>query len=183
MTIFVRPVTLNILEEEMEPCLEEIPLEKREEFAGFCRAKREWFEDVTRKYGICAFVAYLDGRPAGLVEFLPVTAVPYPDEKPKDTMFILCAYARKDSQKKGVGKKLFNHLIDYLKSTPLPFFSGRKALAIEVYIPEVDPKWPSNIQFPTGSIEFYEKLGFQLKKELPKQKGYLYRLELSPHGS
>lgn len=179
MRCIVRAVTLDNLEDEMEPCLEEIPREKREEFVGYCRAKRKWFEDVTRRYGICAFVAYLDDCPAGLVEFLPVNAVPYGDERPKDTMFIICAYVRKDSQKKGVGNKLFRHLIKYLETTSLMCFGGRKAVAIEVYVPQVDPKWPSYIQFPTGSKEFYEKLGFKLKKELPKQKGYLYCLELS----
>ena len=178
MTVEVKAVTLDDLEDEMEPCLEEIPPERRQEFAGYCRAKRKWFHDAIRKYGICAFVAYLNGRPAGLVEFLPVNVVPYPKEKPKDTIFILCAYVRKDTQKKGVGNRLFHHLIDYLKITPLPFFGGGEAVAIEVYVPQVDPKWPSNIQFPTGSKEFYEKLGFKLKKELPKQKGNLYRLEL-----
>ena len=90
MTISVKPVTLKNLEDEMEPCLEDIPPEKKEQFAGYCQSKKEWFEDATSKYGICAFTAYLDDRPAGLVEFLPVTAVPYPDEKPNGTMFILC---------------------------------------------------------------------------------------------
>lgn len=178
MSVVVKAVTLDNLENEMEPCLEETSLEKKEELAVYCQEKRKWFEDATRKYGICAFVAYLNGRPAGLMEFLPVSAVPYPKERPKDTVFILCAYVRKDSQKKGVGNNLVRHLIKFLETTPLPFFGGRKAAAIEVYVPQVDPKWPSNIQFPTGSKEFYEKLGFKLKKELPKQKGYLYRLGL-----
>jgi len=179
MSVAIKAVTLDNFEDEMEPCLEEqTSLEKREELAAYSQAKRRWFEEATRKYGVCGFVAYLNGRPAGLMEFLPVQAVPYPEERPKDTMFILCAYVRKDSQKKGVGNSLIRHFMEYLETTPLAFFDGRKAAAIEVYVPQVDPEWPSNIQFPTGSKEFYEKFGFQLKKELPKQKGYLYRLQL-----
>jgi GNAT superfamily N-acetyltransferase len=177
MTVTVNAVTIDNLADEMEPCLEEISLEKRDEVAGHCQAKRKWFEEANNKYGVCAFVAYLDGRPAGLVEFLPVNAVPYPEERPKDTVFILCSYVRADSQKKGVGKTLFQHLIRFLKTTPLSYLEGRKAVAIEVYVPEVDPSWPPNIRFPTGSKEFYEKLGFRLKKQLSRQKGHLYRLE------
>jgi GNAT superfamily N-acetyltransferase len=177
MTVTVKAVTVDNLADEMEPCLEEISLEKRDEVAGYCRAKRRWFEETTNKYGVCAFVAYLDRRPAGLVEFLPVNAVSYPEERPKDTVFILCSYVRADSQRKGVGKALFQHLIGFLKTTPLSHFGGRKTMAIEAYVPEVDPSWPPNIRFPTGSKEFYEKLGFRLKKQLPRQKGYLYRLE------
>jgi len=178
MTVTVKAVTVDSLADEMEPCLEEISLDERKEVADYCRAKRKWFEKATSKYGVCAFVAYLDEQPTGLVEFLPVNAVPYPEERPRDTVFILCSYVAAKNQKKGVGRNLFRHLIEFLKTSSLAYFGGRKAMAIEVYVPKVDPSWPPNIQFPTESKEFYEKLGFRLKKELPKQKGYLYRLEL-----
>jgi GNAT superfamily N-acetyltransferase len=179
MTIVVKPVTLENIEEEMEPCLEEFSPEKREEFSAYCKAKKKWFREASGKYGVCGFVAYLDNRPAGLIEFLPVDAVPYPVSKPKETMFILCAYVRRDSQRKGVGRALLGHLIQFLATTPISYFGGKKTKAIEVYVPEPNPKWPAYIQFPTGSKEFYEKSGFKLKRELPKQEGYLYRLELS----
>jgi GNAT superfamily N-acetyltransferase len=94
-------------------------------------------------------------------------------------MFILCAYVRKDSQKKGVGHKLLSHLIRYLTTTPIEYFNGKKTATVEVYVPYPNPKWSPNIQFPTGSKEFYEKFGFKLKRELQKQEGYLYRLELT----
>jgi GNAT superfamily N-acetyltransferase len=180
MAIVVKPVTLENLDAEMEPCLEEIPSEKREEFFAYCQAKKSWFRKASSRYGVCGCVAYLDNRPAGLIEFLPADAVPYPEERPKETMFILCTYVRKDSQGKGVGRELLSHLIRYLATTPMRCFEGKKTKAIEVYVPQPNPKWPAYIQFPTGSQEFYEKFGFKLKKELPKQEGYLYRLEL-PH--
>lgn len=180
MTIVVKPVTLENLDEEMDPCLEDIPPEKREEFSAHCQAKKDWFRKASGKYGVCGLVAYLGNRPAGLIEFLPVDAVPYPEERPKETMIILCAYVRKGSQKRGVGRELLNKLIQYLTLTPIRYFGEKKTKAIEVYVPKLDPKWPSYIQFPTGSREFYEKFGFKLKKELLPQEGYLYRLELLP---
>jgi GNAT superfamily N-acetyltransferase len=128
MVVVIKPVTLENLDEEMEPCLEDIPAEKRAKFSAYCQSKKEWFKIVSRKYGICGFIAYLNGRPTGLIEFLPVDAVPYPAEKPKETMFILCAYVRKDSQKKGVGRKLLSHLIRYLTTTPLNTLMERKLL-------------------------------------------------------
>lgn len=133
---------------------------------------------ATERYGVCGFVAYLDGRPAGLVEFLPVDAVPYPEERPVDTVFILCLYVRRDSQKKGVGGEIMRHLFHYLRSEDMPQFDQRKAAAIEVYVPRGHPDWPDHIQFPTGSKDFYERFGFSLEKMIPNQKGYLYRLEL-----
>ncbi len=75
---------------------------------------------------------------------------------------------------------MLSKLIQYFTITPIRYFGERKTKAIEVYVPKLDPKWPSYIQFPTGSREFYEKFGFKLKKELLPQEGYLYRLELLP---
>ena len=178
MTILIKPVTTENLDEEMEPCLEDTPAEKRAEFSIHCQSKKAWFKIASDRYGVCGFMAYLDGGPAGLIEFLPVNAVPYPAERPKDTMYILCAYVKKDSQKKGVGRELLSHLIRYLATTPVKCFDGRNTSAVEVYVPCPNPEWPANIQFPAGGIGFYEKFGFRLKKELPKQEGYLYRLEL-----
>ena len=60
----------------------------------------------------------------------------------------------------------------------MAYFNRRKTVAMEVYVPDPNPDWPSHIQFPTGSKEFYERFGFELKRRLPKQKGYLYRLVL-----
>jgi len=178
VAVVVKPVTLENLDEEMEPCLEEIPKERRGEFSAYCQAKKDWFRRASGKYGVCGFVAYLNDRPVGLVEFLPVDAVPYPEDRPRETIFILCVYVRKDSQGKGVGRELLSQLIRYLATTPIGYFGGKKTRGIEVYVPQPDPKGPAYIQFPTGNKEFYEKFGFKLKKALPKQKGYLYRLEL-----
>lgn len=170
MAIVVKPVTLENLDEEMEPCLEEIPSEKRGEFSAYCQAKKSLFREASSKYGVCGFVAYLDNRPAGLIEFLPVDAVPYPERKPKETMFILCVDVRRDSQGKGVGRELLSHLIHYLAITPIRYFDGKKTRAVEVYVPQPNPKWPDYIQFPTGSKEFYEKFGFKLKKKTAEAK-------------
>ena len=171
MTVEVKAVTLDDLEDEMEPCLEEIPPERRQEFAGYCRAKRKWFHDAIRKYGICAFVAYLNGRPAGLVEFLPVNVVPYPNEKPKDTIFILCAYVRKDTQKKGVGKRLFHHLIDYLKITLLPFFGGRRGSCNRGVCTPSRSEVAIEYSISNRKQRVLRETWFQVEKGTPKAKG------------
>ncbi|KPV61519.1 MAG: hypothetical protein AOA65_2336 [Candidatus Bathyarchaeota archaeon BA1] len=147
MTIAVKPVTLENLEDEMEPCLEEISPERKHEFLACCQAKKKWFKDTTDKYGVCGFVAYLDGRPTGLIEFLPVDALPYPDNRPEDTRFILCAYVRRDCQKRGIGHHMFQHLINYLKDTSIPYFNGRKTAAMEVYVPDQIQGGPPTFNF------------------------------------
>lgn len=87
----------------------------------------------------------------------------------------------KDSEfglEKSVGRESLSYLIQYLASAPTKCFGVRNIAGIGVCVPCPNPEWPANTRFPVGSKGLYERFCFRLKKELPKQEGDLYRLEL-----
>jgi len=120
--------------------------------------KREWIVKALEKFSVCAKVAYLEGKPVGFIEFYPMHAFPLLPERDKRTVMITCIFIQnKALQKRGIGSKLLQTLIQDLKQRPLLSFKGEKADEIAV------GSWGCHTGFPESLPrfrKFFFKNGF-----------------------
>lgn len=131
--------------------------------------KREWIEKALKRFGICAKVAYVEGKPGGFVEFYPMSAFPLLPERDKRTIMITCVFVpNKTLQETGIGSKLVEALIDDLKYVPLPSFDGKKAEEVAV------GSWGCHTGFPESLPrfqKFFFKNGFKKDLTFPDPTG------------
>ena len=128
-----------------------IPPDKRgdELFIKGMEVKKRWADQVMKRYGGFAKVAYLNGRPAGVIQYLPRS-----DEK---VVEILCIFVpRNEDVKKGVGRRLLFSLIDEMKEAK-PYFDYERPLALITWAFQVPGRYPQH--------EFYKKMGFKQVSE------------------
>jgi len=146
---------------------------------------KEWLEKTNAIFTPTTLIAYKGGAPVGMIEFIPQRLMKklglcpcrvYPKngetedryilgKEHENHLFISCLYVDKDSQGRGVGKALLNHLLD---SQMFKDSDGAR-----VYVRERDEKWDSYIHWPAGPKEFYLKAGFVVEKTLVNPAGHL----------
>lgn len=130
--------------------------------------KREWVNRVTREFGNCGLIAYLNGVPTGLVQYGPPRFFPqvnkYASGPPsKDAIFLACLYiADKKARGKGLGKAMLKELLAEL--------SKREIKAVETFARK------SSENNPSGPLELYLKQGFKIVTD--KDDFPLMRFEL-----
>lgn len=131
--------------------------------------KREWIEKALKKFGVCAIVAYLEGKPVGFVEFYPMSVFPLLPECNKRTIMITCVFVpKKTLQRMGIGSKLVQALIDELRLVPMPSFEGK--LTEEVAI----GSWGCHAGFPDSLPRFrnfFSKNSFKEDPTFPDPTG------------
>jgi hypothetical protein len=126
------------------------------------QAKQAWASVIREKArgGILGFAAYKGRRAVGIVEFLPITVIPYPLPKKESTIyFITCIYSLSDNLGTDQGEKpdyrgqVLNHLLGYLRTqgcTKVQVIAGCRT------------------PFPNGPIQFFLSHGFKELIELDK---------------
>ena len=145
-----------------------VPPAKRSDklFVEGIKAKKEWAIESLKKFGSIAKIAYLDSRPAGLIQYQP---------KPKERLIeMTCIFVpNKQDQRRGIGKALLRRLIEDANK-PREFFNNEPALALVTWAFNVPGYYPQN--------EFYLKMGFKKVWEddpfllyYPLKNGYVYR--------
>jgi GNAT superfamily N-acetyltransferase len=146
---------------------------------------KEWLERTNRSFTPTTLIAYVEGEPVGMVEFVPQKLIEQvglcpcraDPEKEKiesryilgkefeDCLFVSCLWVIKDHQGKGVGKALLNC-----------FLSGeafKNSSGALVYVARRDERWDKHIHWPAGPKEFYLNAGFTIIKTLDKPVGHL----------
>jgi len=140
--------------------------------------KREWVKKALGRFGVCAKVAYSEGKPLGFIEFYPMRAFPLLPERDRRTVMITCIFIpNKTLQDAGVGSKLIQSLIQDLKQQPLQSFDGERAEEIAI------GSWGCHTGFPEALPRFrrfFFKNGFVEEPAFPDPTGkggiFVYRL-------
>ncbi|MCX8189346.1 MAG: GNAT family N-acetyltransferase [Nitrososphaeria archaeon] len=130
--------------------------------------KLEWLNVVSKSFGNCGKLAYLNNKMVGYAEYAPSNFLPnskayssgLPDE---DAILIACLYIfRKEARGAGLGQILLESIISDLKN--------RNFKAIETFARK------GYVENPSGPMELYIKNGFKIHKDDPEFP--LMRLEL-----
>jgi len=87
--------------------------------------RKKWLSDLYREVGSCAKIAYLNGKPVGMIQYSPLHVIPYFKTKRRDVQYIHCIYVRRDIRNRGVGSALLNALINDMKKTNKQFGSSQ----------------------------------------------------------
>jgi GNAT superfamily N-acetyltransferase len=152
------------------------------------------------------YLAYMNGKPAGFLEFLPMeqvqkyrlnpcrlapmagkdveytgktlVALPYPNPVFNRDVFIACLWVPFSFTRKGIGSGLIKRLIHDLQEENV--LSSFNVKGLQVYIENRKPSWPPGIDWPAGSATFYEKMGFMkiMDVETSEMKGCVMRKAL-----
>jgi len=144
---------------------DKLPFDAKKE--RFCK-KLGWLNAVSKLFGNCGKLAYLDNRMVGYAEYAPSKFLPNSKTYPygptgDDAILIACLYIfRKEARGLGVGQILLENIIFELKN--------RNFKAVETFARK------GYVENPSGPIELYIKNGFKIHKD--DQKFPLMRLEL-----
>ena len=119
--------------------------------------KSDWFRRVSKEFGDCATVAYLNNEVVGYSQFasprfFPGTRKYLSGPIDEDSVFLACLYIpRRELRRKGVGKSLLEFVLSNLRR--------RGYTVIETYARKVSGNNPA------GPLEFYLKEGFSVARE------------------
>jgi len=119
--------------------------------------KSDWFRNVSKEFGDCGIIAYLDNESVGyaqfaLPEFFPRVQQYKSGPLSNDSVFLACLYIpKRELRGKGIGKYLLDSVLSNLQK--------RGYSTIETYARKDSE---SN---PTGPLEFYLNNGFFVKRE------------------
>ncbi|MEM4293499.1 MAG: GNAT family N-acetyltransferase [Thermoplasmata archaeon] len=140
----IRELCMENLEDFIELC---IPPEKKNDpfFVEGIRAKKRWVHLVMEKYGSAGMIAYLNSRPAGMLQYLP-----NPEKK---IVEIECIFVpEKENCRKGIGKALLKAFLEKIQNCREWFWDERPGGVI-TYAFSVPGRYPQ--------YEFYKKMGFR----------------------
>lgn len=119
--------------------------------------KKKWAVQTLAEWGPFAKVAYLDGSPAGMIEYRPL-----PEEQ---VVHIDCIYVLVlDYCRKGIATRLFNSLMEDVQK-PMSWFHNRRPLSL------VTRTFPGGAPEQYTAREFFGKKGF---RQIGEDPDYLY---------
>jgi GNAT superfamily N-acetyltransferase len=135
------------------------------------RMTKNWLRKVYQRFGSCVKVAYVEGKPVGMVQYAPRDLFPHVDQPEVHwTILIHCIYLPdKKHNGRGVGRSLIEALIRDLQK-PHPYLNGGRFKRIEAIAGRGRPG-------PAGPLGFFMKLGFKPIKDLGEYD-VLVRLDL-----
>lgn len=146
-----------------------VPLDRQSDpvFVRGVELKRIWAEDMLKRWGSVAKIAYVDEAPAGLIQYAPV-----PDEMVVRIICIFVPY--REHWRKGIGRRLLNSLIEDMRR-PKSWFGGKppSALVTKPFPGEKPGQYPAR--------DFFIDMGFKQVEEdpslfyYPLKHGFVYR--------
>jgi GNAT superfamily N-acetyltransferase len=119
--------------------------------------KSDWFKNVSKEFGDCGVIAYLDNESVGYAQYALPKFFPrvrqYASGPPSgDSVFLACLYVpKRELRGIGIGKYLLDIVLSNLQK--------RGYSAIETFARK------DSENNPTGPLEFYLKNGFFVKRE------------------
>jgi len=163
----IRDVNLENVDDLIDLC---IPPGRKDDplFIEGMRMKRRWAAKAIEKYGNIAKLAYLDSKPAGLIQYQP--------NLEERLVEISCIFVPdKKNLRKGIGSSLLKALIEEVKKRGKT--SGKDSfLALVTWAFQVPGTYPQH--------EFYQRMGFKRVREedpfllyYPLEKGYVHRIK------
>ncbi len=148
-----------------------IPMDKKGDrhFIEGAEVKKRWAMKMLEKYGSFAKIAYLNGKPAGIIQYQP-----RPDEK---LVVIDCIFvSEKENLRKGIGRILFESLLDDMQS-PKSYFGDDTPSGFVISAFQVPGRYPQS--------EFFKKMGFKQVSEndpsllyYPLKKDFSYKTKI-----
>jgi len=152
MKVIIKDLSIENLDDH--PCFKYVETTERT-----VAITKNWLRKVYSKFGSCVKVAYVNGKPVGMIQYAPKDIFPHvnrPDAH--KTILIHCIYiADKKYTGKGIGRSLVEALIKDLRK-PHPYLKGEKFEKIEALAGKGRPG-------PAGPVEFFVKLGFEVTKQ------------------
>ncbi len=146
-----------------------VSFEKRNnpDFMKGVELKKNWVEDMLRRWGSVAKIAYVEEAPAGLIQYVPI-----PDEM---LVSIICIYVpQKEHWRKGIGRRLLTSLVEDMRN-PKSWFGNESpsALITRPFSGEKPEQYPAR--------SFFKDMGFKQVEEdpdllyYPLKHGFVYR--------
>ncbi|MGB9824480.1 MAG: GNAT family N-acetyltransferase [Candidatus Hydrothermia bacterium] len=130
-----------------------IPPEKKEDesFIKGANLKESWAMKVMERYGNFAKLAYLEGKPVGMIQYMPVL-----EEK---LIEITCiSVLEKGNLRKGIGRMLLNSLMEEVKE-PKPHFNNESPCGLITWAFQVQARYPQHEFSEKGEAEEFTKSG------------------------
>ena len=95
-----------------------------------CEIRGRWLLNVCKTVGPCAKIAYVGGKPVGMIEYTPLHVIPYFKTKRKDALYIHCIYVPKRYRHRGIGYALLGSLINEMSGPNKLFRHGHCRLLV-----------------------------------------------------
>ena len=133
------------------------------------KIKRDWFRNVSKEFGNCGLIVYLENTPVGYAQYAPARFLPRTQQykcgpPSKDAVFLACLYIpKRELRGKGIGKSMLTHVLSDLKN--------RDYNAVEAFARTTSES------APVSPLSFYLKHGFIVIGE--KDEFPLVRRELN----
>lgn len=78
--------------------------------------KRDWLKRMIGDVGSVAEIAYMDGRPVGMVLFYPEKSIPHVESPREGALCMSCIFVgEKELQNQGIGSLLLKEFLDHVK--------------------------------------------------------------------
>lgn len=103
----LRIVELNEknVDDALNVCTNPSRLSDRNLVAGL-EIRKKWLLSLYRKMGPCAKIAYIAGKPVGIIQYTPLHMIPYLRTRRRDVLYIHCMYVQEEFRRRGVGSEL-----------------------------------------------------------------------------
>ena len=159
----------NIAKENLDDVINLcIPIQYREKkcFKEGIRVKRKWSLSMLEKYDSFGKIAYINGKPVGIVQYEPLLK--------ERVIEIRCIFVPEEKyRRRGIGRAMLLNLIDEMRK-PKIYFQNNKPYALVTYAFQTSAGYPQHL--------FYSKMGFKrvVKDDpyllyYPLKEGYVYR--------
>lgn len=87
--------------------------------------RKKWLLDLYKEIGPCAKIAYLDNKPAGMIQYSPLHKIPYFKTRRRDVLYIHCIYVTRNFRNRSIGSILLKSLISNMEK-PNRLFEWRQ---------------------------------------------------------
>jgi GNAT superfamily N-acetyltransferase len=115
-TVRIEDLRERIIDDRISVCGDKQPVEQPAIRKGI-KEKKRWLRRMLRNSGPPSKVLYVDGHPEGQIQFYPESSIPFIQNPDPKNLHVMCSFVHLPQQGKGYGKKLFNSLLENVKSS------------------------------------------------------------------
>jgi GNAT superfamily N-acetyltransferase len=125
MNVEIRNLTANNVDDALIVCTpEKLTPSWNPFYSQGLKVRKEWLLSLLDKVGSCCKIAYVDKKPAGMIQFSPIHRIPYLAVRRRDALYIHCIFVKHKFRNQGIGSQLLKALIDEMKK-PNPLFENK----------------------------------------------------------